>query len=369
MTTTTTNREAEAYLDAVRRALADLPEEERGELLEDLAQHLTDIATDETRADVPLVDLLGSPADYASELRTAAGLPSPSSSRRLPPVPRPDLRAWLNNSSLGKWANGPTGQSLIGPVVSLARDLTPAWWVARAVIAVIGFFVLSSNPPGLGWQQLPVPQVLGTRLLGLVLIVGAVVVSVRLGRRGYGGRRRLVLVADVVIAMVALSLVMEASLRLGASGSGGQVVYVEQGTSADALVSPHGPVTNIYPYDSQGRALDNVLLYDQDGRPLRVARQEWWADGCQRTPTHPLAADGVPVEFSYPVNYTVDLQPFTSFDPETRTYMEQTVTQNCQQQIARPAVPLPTFPPEVTTGVAPEGGAETPSEDAPQTAP
>lgn len=304
MTTATTNREAEEYLDAVRRALADLPEEERGELLEDLGQHLADIANDESRADVPLVDLLGSPDDYARELRTAAGLPS-ASSRRLPPIPRPDLRAWLNDSSLGKWASGPAGQRLIEPVVSFARELTPAWWVARGAIAVVGFFVLSSSPPALGWQQLPVPKVLGTRLLGLTLILGAIAVSVRLGRRGYSGKRRLILVADVVIALVALSLVMDAATRLGAFATRSQVVYVEQDGASYALASPHGPITNIYPYDAQGRALENVLLFDQDGRPLRVAHQEWWPDGCRRAPLHPRAADGVPVEFAYPYRYGV----------------------------------------------------------------
>ena len=44
MTTSTTTAESDAYLAAVRDELDDLPEEERTDLLEDLAQHLADIS-------------------------------------------------------------------------------------------------------------------------------------------------------------------------------------------------------------------------------------------------------------------------------------------------------------------------------------
>ena len=73
--TPTTTREAEAYLAEVREHLIDLGEEERAELLEDLAQHLADICTDEENVESDLRDLLGEPASYAAELRAAAGLP------------------------------------------------------------------------------------------------------------------------------------------------------------------------------------------------------------------------------------------------------------------------------------------------------
>ena len=46
MTTTTTTAESEAFLAAVKEQLSDLPEEERTDLLEDLAQHLADISAD-----------------------------------------------------------------------------------------------------------------------------------------------------------------------------------------------------------------------------------------------------------------------------------------------------------------------------------
>ncbi|MBW3536333.1 MAG: hypothetical protein KY395_01005 [Actinobacteria bacterium] len=348
---TNTTREAEEYLDAVRAELADLPEEERGELLEDLAQHLTDIAADESRADVPLKDLLGAPADYASELRTAAGLPSKDSRRRMK-VPRPDVSAWLNNSSLGQWVNGPAGQRLLGPSLSLFRELRPAWWVLRGVLLVAVF-----SWPATGH---PIPEVFGSRMFGLLLIGGVVALSVKVGRLGYGGWKRLVVVVDVFVVLLALTVPGPPTTS--------QVLWLDRPSNWDIVATHLGPVTNIYPYDAQGRPLDNVLLFDQEGRPFRVARQEQWPDGCDRVPTYPHTADGRPIEFSYPVNYTLDLEPFASLPEEHRALLEKRMADQCQQ-IPRPLVPLPTFPPEVTTEVEPATEPEAPPEDAPQTAP
>ena len=73
MTAPTMTTEAAAYLAAVEHELADLPADERAELLEDLAMHLQ--AVEEEHDERPLEVRLGSAVAYASELRTAAGLP------------------------------------------------------------------------------------------------------------------------------------------------------------------------------------------------------------------------------------------------------------------------------------------------------
>jgi hypothetical protein len=92
------------------------------------------------------------------------------------------------------------------------------------------------------------------------------------------------------------------------------------------LQSRSGPVTNIYPYSADGTPLEGVLLFDQDGRPLRSETQLWWADRCARQAVPPRAADGGPVEFSYPKRYEV-VAPGPGCNPE----------------VARPPVPLPVF--------------------------
>ncbi|WP_324274690.1 hypothetical protein [Blastococcus brunescens] len=95
-------------------------------------------------------------------------------------------------------------------------------------------------------------------------------------------------------------------------------------------------MTDVLPYAADGTPLDGVLLYDQDGRPLKVGFQEWWADGCARVLEQPRAADGVPVPNSYPQVY----EPSGSGADGALV-----PAGTCDTDDARPEVPLPTFPP------------------------
>jgi hypothetical protein len=103
------------------------------------------------------------------------------------------------------------------------------------------------------------------------------------------------------------------------------------------LLSRYGPVTDVLPYAADGTPLTGVLLFDQDGRPLHVGRQEWWADGCVRVLQQPLAADGVPVAFSYPQAYVLDPAGLDRFGTPVSAGQ-------CSAGLPRPAVPLPVFP-------------------------
>src|SRR3978361_734234 len=60
------------------RARADVPADRAEELLDDLEEHLAEVAADD---DAPLQFRLGSPDAYASELRIAAGLPAAPEAR------------------------------------------------------------------------------------------------------------------------------------------------------------------------------------------------------------------------------------------------------------------------------------------------
>ncbi len=125
----------------------------------------------------------------------------------------------------------------------------------------------------------------------------------------------------------ALAVLTGVDGRLGQT----QQVYIGSPVNEYTLATRQGPVTNIFPYSRDGQPLTDVLLFDQDGRPLRAERQQWWADGCARTVEFPRAADGVPVEFTYPMKYVLRLgaQPGP-----------------CETTVTRPPVPLPTFPAE-----------------------
>jgi hypothetical protein len=75
---------AEAYAARVEAALSDLPPDQRSRLTHDLAAHLTELGD----SGVPLVDELGTPQEYAAELRstlptiTPAPAPAPAGTKR-----------------------------------------------------------------------------------------------------------------------------------------------------------------------------------------------------------------------------------------------------------------------------------------------
>lgn len=317
MTTCTISAEADAYLDAVRGELDDLPAEERGDLLEDLSSHLAELSTHDTDVGVPLQVRLGPPSEYAAELRAAAGLPARAAGS--PDHVRRRMADMIAGSAAGRLATRARHHPWTVQMVTLVRDLRPAWWVLRGYLMVAVPTLWAPDRH----DDFPLPTVLGNRAVGAAFVGAAVVASVSLGRRDVSPRTRpLVRALDVALAVGALFLLADAGART-------VTVHHLDPTSelGYRLVSPYGPVTNIYPYSLDGSPLDDVLLFDQDGRPLRVEAQQWWPDGCDRQPRHRQATDGVSVPWVYPQDYVVQ---------------EGGMQGDCRP-VRRPAVPMPTF--------------------------
>src|SRR5438094_10438211 len=82
------------YAASVRAALSDLPSDQAEVLLEDLEDHLREVAAD---AEGPLAERLGSPEQYAEELRTAYGAASAGGKRPDPRVARLAARERLGH--------------------------------------------------------------------------------------------------------------------------------------------------------------------------------------------------------------------------------------------------------------------------------
>lgn len=220
----TTIADAETYAARVRAALADLPEADREDLLADLADHLAEVEADGR------LDELGDPETYAAELRASAGLPGPAADRAA--VRRgPDVERWLAATR------------------DFLPELLPGWWVVRALLLTTLLTTLSD----------------GGVVLWLLLAVVLVPASVLLGRRFQArGRTGLALLLDAAAAVLLLGVLGMGSTMSTSSGSGPvEQVGPEQPAGLDG-------VTNLYPYDSQGRPLTGVLLYDQDGNPVRL---------------------------------------------------------------------------------------------------
>jgi hypothetical protein len=264
------------YAASVRAALSDLPSEQARVLLEDLEDHLTEIAAEPGG---PLTERLGPPEQYAQELRTAYGAARVSTRRQDPALRDLQLaRAWVTRS---EWYR---------QVRAFLPDLRPAWWVLRGYLAALILTAAFSVGYGLG----PIPNPITKRGLAEILAMGiAIWLSVRIGRRSRNlrqGARFLAVSANVLIALVAV----------GVLGQMHTFTYSELIGTATPEQAPFnaafaaGPTTNIYPYSQDGKPLTNILLYDQDGQPITVQQSE-------AQTSYPIGADGKAITNAYPL--------------------------------------------------------------------
>lgn len=330
MTATTSSTEITRYLDEVRALLADLPADERDELLDDLAVHLREVRAE---TDEPLEQALGNPADFAAELLASSGHRSASHRRGLwPPVPGLDRaqRRWerLLGSAAWRWMQ------------VLRPELVPGWWVLRGYLGVLLLVELLSDRSG----SFPVPRIGGSPLLGLVAVAGGIVASVQLGRRSADRRTPLwVWVLDALVVLSSLGV-------LSSLNPSPEYVYVEDAhnepSATGALTQPDGTtITNLFAYDAEGRLLDGVLLYDQDGTPVEVA------------PDHgsmPYTDDGLPVSTDYRL-YVNGAEVRNAYPLDQRVEEWRSGPDGSQR-----VVPVPVRPPAITTPrLAPEETATT----------
>lgn len=290
----TTTPEAETYLAAVRAELADLPDADREELLEDLEQHLVEVAAE---ADGPLDQQLGSPAEYAAELRASAGLGSgPRRSRFEQFLARDVARVKALKA-----------HPRLTAVRSFVAELQPGWWLVRAYALLLAYS-LAHVGAGAGF---PIPRILGNRTLGLIVLAFAVVGSVWLGRRRTMGWR----IVDGAVTALALFATLAAVGMLNAASASPATVY-DEGTMTEGVGDYYGdidgglhraaggPVTNIYPYDVRGRLLHDVRLYDQNGKPLEIVR-EYTPSGRRVLTSYPTDLEGRPVTNAFPQQQAV----------------------------------------------------------------
>ncbi|WP_157249368.1 hypothetical protein [Nonomuraea typhae] len=232
------------YAQAVREALADHPDRE--ELLEDLDDHLAEIAAESDR---PLEERLGPPAGYAEEIAAAYG-GRPQSSR-----PRRRRLAvaltWLR------------AQAPYRAVADFLPELRPGWWVLRGYVAAM---LVSSF---LGYSR-----VVPANPVDVLLVIGAILGSVWYGRRAAGQALRWVTGAANALIVVAIL-----SAMTGAAGGSGYadepMAYAPAPVTMASVGSLGERVYNIKPYAKDGTPLTDVLLYDQDGKPIVTEPERW----------------------------------------------------------------------------------------------
>jgi hypothetical protein len=155
-------------------------------------------------------------------------------------------------------------------VVEFLPELRPAWWVVRGYLAVQAAAVALTPLFAGGGLRFPLPELFGSRVLGLLATAAAVDGSVRLGRQGPGGvrRRALTLVADAALGLLGLAML----LQLGNTGAAGDA------GAAYVLVASH----------NDNELLEQPELVDRDGNEVANryprAQRHFDPDSGQSTP-------------------------------------------------------------------------------------
>ena len=304
------------YLADVKAQLSDLPPGEFEDVLEDVSDHLSEVAAefDETPTAEALHERLGTPRQYADELRTAAGYP-PRTEPVKEQIGRP-VRTALGRRRLDRRTVLPADRAVQrrfrrGPVLRPDRS-DPA--VRRRVLRRPGAarqrpadrarhaHAARGPTPGSarrstrsrrtsgtnwspsvsrsgGWPAVSSAVAVSSPLFGAgaVAVVGALAgaaVSIWVGRRTQQDRRWLwyvvplnVVATIIVPAWLALSFVGGATSGVFSSSSydnGSTTSYSQPGLALDGV-----DIDNVFPFDEQGRQV-KVRLYDQDGKPISL---------------------------------------------------------------------------------------------------
>ena len=273
----TQKNEVAAYAAAVKAALSDLPAQERDRLLEDLEGHLAEVAAE---SESPLETRLGSPEAYAAELKNAYGAGHTGTRQRFPRLRR-RMRGALALMS---------GWRFYHAVRDYIPELQPAWWVLRGYLVVVVLAVMLHGDETI--HPIPNPFTSGG-LLELIAMAVAIAFSVKIGRWSTGredGWSWALRAGNVVVALGGL-------IALASMSTAPSWVDYQTAGMPDAYAS--SPITNIYPYTADGRPLDGVLLYDQDGKPISLKPGDYGV-----ITDYPMADDGLPITNEYPLTQT-----------------------------------------------------------------
>ena len=294
MTTAVFSTSKGEYLDRVAAGLADLAEDDRDEVLEDLRAHLAELDEEEVEA------ALGSPAEFVAEFRTSAGLDE-------------DVK------KVRKWSLTRTRTQLEDATQRLAevsrwQTWRPLWIWTRGWLLVSTIAVLSG---GTAFHPFPIPTIEESAAIGFLLVGGTTLFSLWLDRR----RTDLRAVGSFLFNALAL-VVLSVSLASAAAVS--RTYFVEEDFAyTDQLIGPEGEtISNIYAYDLEGEPVE-VLLFDQDGRPLRSLPGWVYSEAENPGFTEPIDYGEGAVDFSrdefgriIPNLYPLDLYRYGSYGLE-----------------------------------------------------
>jgi hypothetical protein len=231
--TSLTDININAFAEAVRAELADLTKREIQELTDGLEADLA-----EKFAEEGVNFAAASAADYAAELREAAGI-----------APKPAKRIYFSSAELLNKIEGLINRTEIGKLIlDFGKSIQPVWWVARALIAQIIVSI---------W--IPIP---------LWLLAIAVFLSVQWGRKKWFTNRffSTILLPLNLIAML-LILPTFSYLDFKIQEFNANQEWINSAQLTDGLRFDGNEVTKIKAYQGETELFD-LQFTDQNGNPL-----------------------------------------------------------------------------------------------------
>lgn len=254
----TRDDEIAQYATAVRAALDDLPEADREELVDDLEDHLAEVAAESKE---PLTVRLGTPEAYAAELRAAYGADGGRAKRSL------RMSALANLDILDRRVKEELeNHRYLRQAWDFLGELRPAWWLLRGYLAALLLWYVWDRD----WHAQP--WGFSQLVLAIALVLGSAVLGIR-ARDSQGSQKlkRLLVGANVLAVLGIFFLWWQVGTAVF------NVSYAEASSNPSeplesVIVAPDGdsPIANIYPYSKDGKPLKDVLLYDQNGRPVQL---------------------------------------------------------------------------------------------------
>jgi hypothetical protein len=329
---------AERYLEAVHKGLADLPEEDIEEVLQDLAAHIAELG------DIDPVAALGSPETFIAEFRVSAGLDGTSK--------RPGrIRRWVharrNQLERARNRTAVILEPLIEPIAQRRDELRTVWIWSRGALALTAFSWLTQEVYG-------TQRIFGTAsgLSTASAYVAVTVASVWLAGESRKWWRR----ADAMVSLAAVGLLLLAIASPRYLPYPGNNAYPETDPSMPVLlIGPNGPIQNLYAYDITGNPVQ-VLLYDEYGNPILTLPDFAYGQA------EDIAQTGEPFIWEgYEIRFATDAygRPIGNLYPLDRYEWTDTGARSAPQP--PPVVGIPTIPAETGQDVAPTADGVTAS--------
>ena len=285
--------QVQPYYDRVGAALCGLEPGVCKELIEDLSDHLTEVAAEiAAEGSGSLHERLGEPEAYALELQAAAGIAptAPASAGVLSGV----ADRLHGAAELGRRFDLQAGRLVGYPRLrDLLAALGPGWWVLRGWLAAE---LVAGAHDRESWSGF-IPDIGGNWLLGLLVTLAFIAASVALGQRSAGlsaWTRRAVAAGSVLIGIWGVGVL--------ATNVGG-TAYAYSGPD-EGYPSPYAGIADVYVYDQAGQLVGGARLYDQNGNPIQLGTG-YCPDGQPAPGANPAYSPpdypGAAVAWSYPL--------------------------------------------------------------------